>query len=148
LRSAQLTRRAAHFPVAAGDQTELLIGRHGHVDQLWPGQVQAAHHHDELVACTTRHPAVGGALLTDRGLGAALVVMRRIDTRVVGQAEEFLRQAVEQRARIAGLEIGAAAAVDQQRIAGEDAAHHAIGGGLLPQIAHAAGGMPGRVDGP
>jgi hypothetical protein len=62
------------------------------------------------------------------------------------QAEELLGEAVEQRAGVAGLEIGAPAAVDQQRITGEDAAHHAVRRGFLPEVAHAAGGVAGGVD--
>jgi len=71
----------------------------------------------------------------------------RIDLRVVGQRKQLPGQAVVERAGVARLEVGAAAAVDQQGIAGEDAAHDAVGRGLFPQVAHAAGGVPGRMDG-
>jgi hypothetical protein len=57
----------------------------------------------------------------------------------VGQLEQHLGQAVVQLRGAAGLEVGAATAVDQQRVAGEDM--------LAPHKTHAARGVARRVQG-
>ena len=96
--------------VAAGNEPELLVGGHRDINQLRARQIEIAHHRDEFVARAPGHAAVGGALAADGRFGAALVVMRGIDARVIGEAKQLLRQAVEQRAGIARLEIGPSAA--------------------------------------
>ncbi|RYI32765.1 MAG: DUF5009 domain-containing protein [Acetobacteraceae bacterium] len=75
------------------------------------------------------------------GAGAAAVVMRGPDDGVVGQREQHIGDALIQRGRIARLEVGAAAAVDEQGVAGENVPVFAAG----PEVAHAASGVARRV---
>ena len=60
-------------------------------------------------------------LLADGADGVALVVVRRKDHRLVRQLQELAEDRLVLRARIAVLEIRAAGAADEQRVAGEHA---------------------------
>ena len=57
----------------------------------------------------------------DGRVAAALVVVRRIDLERRVELQQLLEQAVVERLRIAGRQVGAAGAADQQRVAGEHA---------------------------
>ena len=65
-----------------------------------------------------------GELTCDRRLGAALVVVRRMHLERRVQPQDAAEQAVVERFRIAGRQIGAAGAAEQQRIAGEQVIFH------------------------
>ena len=60
-------------------------------------------------------------LLADGGHGVAFVVVRGKHHGLVGQPQQLAEQRFILRARVAVLEIGAAGAADQQRVAGEHA---------------------------
>ena len=87
----------------------------GHLD------VEAAHQRDELGALVLLQARVARLLGADRRRRAILVVVRRIDLHRVGQLQQLAEQAVVERVGIAGRQVGAAGAADQQRVAGEHA---------------------------
>ncbi len=61
--------------------------------------------------------------------------MPGIDQAAIRQREDLLAHRVEQRARVAFLEVGAAAAADEERVAGKG--HRAV----VEHVAHAAAGV-------
>ena len=77
-------------------------------------------------------------LLADGGDRLALIVVRRKDERLVGQLQQPVEDRIVLRARIAVLEIGAAGAADQQRVAGENPVAHQEAVGIV--------GVAGRVE--
>jgi hypothetical protein len=85
---------------------------------------------------------VEGALFADGAHRVALIVVRRIDQCLVRQLQQAPEQRLVLRARVAVLEIGAAGAADQQRIAGE----HAVGQEIAVGIVGVARGI-GDVEG-
>ncbi len=95
------------------------------------------HHVHELGAPGLLQPWVLGQLGGDRGVAAALVVVRRIDERRARQLQQLVEQAVEQRVRVARRQIGASGAADEQRVAREHPVFH--------HQAHRVAGMAGRV---
>ena len=97
------------------------VGGHRHVHHLRIGQVQIVHQVDVFVDRLDLEARIEELFLADGRDGFALVVVRRIDQRVVGQLQQLVEDRIVLRARIAVLEIGAAGAADQERIAGEDA---------------------------
>ena len=82
-------------------------------------------------------PRIEALLLADGGHRVALVVVRGIDQRLVGQLQQPVENRIVLRARIAVLEIGAAGAADQQRVAGENPVGHHEAVGIV--------GVAGRV---
>ena len=83
----------------------------------------------------TADPGVELLFLANAAAGATLVVMGRIHRTIIRQAEQLFGNGVEQRAGVALLEVAAAAAADQQGVAGED--HGLVG----QHITHATVGM-------
>src|SRR5690606_34872026 len=96
------------------------VAGYGVVDKLRVGEAELGHQFLEgrkaLLATQAR---VARLFLGDRGHAALLVVMAGIHQRVIGQREQLAAHAVVERARVAVLEVGAAAALDQQRVAGK-----------------------------
>jgi hypothetical protein len=83
-------------------------------------------------------PRIEAPLLGHRGDGEAAVIMRRIEQALLGQGEDLLLHRAVHRRGVAALEIGAAAAADQQAIAGEG---HAL---VVEHEGQAAIGVPWR----
>ena len=100
-------------------QTDMHVGRHRHVHHLRIGQLQIVHQIDIFVDRFDPEPRIEQLFLADGRDGIALVVVRRIDQRLVGQLQQLAEDRIVLRARIAVLEIGAAGAADEQRVAGE-----------------------------
>ena len=77
-------------------------------------QIEFAHHRHEIAALAFLQPRIAGDLLADGGMAAALIIVRRIDLQRRIELQQPVEQAVIQRFRIAGGQIGAAGAADQQ----------------------------------
>ena len=73
----------------------------------------------------------------DGRVAAALVLVRRIDLERRVQPQHAVEQTVVQRLGIAGRQVGAAGAADEQRVAGEEP--------ILDAQAHRVPRVPGRV---
>ena len=101
------------------------------------GQLQIAHQLDIFVDRAHLQPRIEALLLADGGDGVALVVMGRENHGLVGQLQQPVEDRIILRPRAAVLEIGAAGAADQERIAGEDAVAHQVAVGIV--------GVAGRV---
>ena len=97
------------------------VGRHRHVHHLRIRQFQIVHQIDVFIDRFDLEPRIEEFFLADGRDGVALVVVGRIDQRLVGQLHQLVEDGIVLRARIAVLEIGAAGAADQQRVAGENA---------------------------
>ena len=100
-------------------------------------QIQIAHQLDIFVDRAHLQPRIEALFLADGGDGVALVVMGGKYHGFIGQLQQPAENGIVLRPRAAVLEIGAAGAADQQRIAGEDAVAHQIAVGIV--------GMAGRV---
>jgi hypothetical protein len=87
-------------------------------------QVEAVHQRHVLIERLYLQARVERLLFADCGDSLALVVVRRENHRLVGQFHELVEDRIVLRARVAVLEIGAAGAADQQRVAGEDPVLH------------------------
>ena len=87
---------------------------------------------------------IEGALLANGAHRVALIVVRRIDQRLVGQLQKASEQRLVLRARIAVLEIRASGAADQQRIAGEHAVGQKIAVGIVG-VARRIGDVEGQA---
>ena len=115
-------------PAAARDlllvQPDLHVGGHRDIHHLRVGQIQVVHQRDIFVDRLHLKARIERLLLADGGDGVALVVVRGIDQRLVGQLQQPAEDRLVLRARIAVLEIGAAGAADQQRVAGEHPVRH------------------------
>jgi hypothetical protein len=107
--------------ISSWRQADAHVGGHRDVHHLRVGQVQLAHQVDVLVDRFHLQAGIEPLLLADRGDRVALVVVGRIDQRLVGQLQELAEQRLVLRPRAAVLEIGAPGAADQQRVAGEHA---------------------------
>ena len=117
----------------------LEIRRHGDVHLLRMRQAEVGHVADEVVlADRLGKPRVVELLLADAGDGEAAVVVAGIDQAAIGQREDLAAHRAVQRARVALLEIGAPAAADEERIAGER--HRAV----VEHVGGAAAGVAGR----
>ncbi len=114
------------------------VGGHGDVHHLRVRQVELAHEVDVLVDGLHLQAWVEALLLADGRDRLALVVVGRVDQRLLGQLEKLVEQRVVLRPCAAVLEIRAARAADEQRVAGE----HAI----LHQEAVAVVGVAGRIE--
>ena len=116
-RPAGIGRAAARSAVRAAAAQ---VGRHRDVDLLRMRQAQVVHVADEVgLADVAAQPRVEAALLVDAGDGQSAIVVGRIE-----QARRRQRQDLPCTERyiacgVALLEVGAAAAADQQAIAGE-----------------------------
>ena len=130
-----------HRPAAARDlllrQALAHVGRHRDVHHLRIGQVQVVHQCDVFVDRLHLQARIVALLLADRADRVAFVVVRREHHRFVGQAQQAVEDRLVLRARIAVLEIGAAGAADQQRVAGEHPVRHDEAVGIV--------GMAGRI---
>ena len=125
--------------VGRADPT-LAVAGHGMVDELRVRQIEPGHDGDKrLERAFAAESRVARPLLADRRHAALLVVVRREDEAVVGQREELVVHAAVERHRVAVLEIGAPAAVDQQRVAGEDAVGEVVGVALCCTLPRATG---------
>src|SRR4249920_2316729 len=102
-------------------------------------EAEVLHVADEvLLADRLAEARVVELLLAYAGGGEAAVIVRGIDRAGVGQREDAPAHRAEQRVRVALLEVGAAAAADQQRVAGEG---HRV---VVENIGQAAAGMARR----
>src|SRR5690348_15054639 len=109
-------------PLRALDLAASTVGGDGDVHPFRPWQVEPVHDRDELVEAPAAAEArVARFLLPDGADSALLIVVAGIDERVVRQRKDLLLDRTVERRGVAILEVGAAAAVDHQRIAGEDA---------------------------
>ena len=128
-------------PAAPGDlvlgQALAQVGGNGHVHHLGVGQVELAHQLDVLVDRLHLQAGVVALLLADGGDRVALVVVGGIDQRLLGQLQQLAEQGLVLRPGAAVLEVGAAGAADQQRVAGEHAVAHQEAVGIV--------GVAGRV---
>ncbi len=133
---------AVERPAAARDfllrQPDLHVGRHGDVHHLRVRQFQVGHQRDIVVDRLDLQARIVALLLADGGHGVAFVVVRREHQGLVGQPQQLAEQRFILRARVAVLEIGAAGAADQQRVAGEHAVAHQEAVGIV--------GVAGRVE--
>jgi hypothetical protein len=103
------------------------VGRNRHIHHLRVGQFQIVHQVDIFVDRFDLEARVEQLLFANRRNGVALIVMCRIDQRLVRQLEQLVEDGIVLRARVAILEIGAAGAADQQSIAREDTVIQQIG---------------------
>src|ERR1700682_5843198 len=102
-------------------------------------RAEMGHVADEVgLADRFREARVVDLLLADAGDGEAAIVVARIDQAAIGRREDLLSHRAIQRARVGLLEIGAAAAADEERIAGE--CHRAV----VEHVGGAAPGVAGR----
>ena len=115
------------------------VGGHGFVHALRWRQVQGLHDGHKLRLGFARHAGIAGLLSAHAGVAAPLVIVARPHGGLGRQLEQDLRQAVVHRLRAARLKVGAPAAIDQQGVAGKNV--------FAPQVAHAACGVAGRVQG-
>ena len=131
-----------HGPAASGHlilrQALPHVGGHRHIHHLRVGQVEAVHQRHIVVDRFHLQARIERLLLADSGDRVALVVVRRKHQRVVRQPQQLVEDRVVLRARIAVLEIGAAGAADQQRVAGEHPVAHAEAVGIV--------GVAGRIE--
>ena len=118
-------------------QADMHVGRHRHIHHLRIGQFQIAHQLDVFIDRAHLQPRIEALFLADGGDRIALIVMG-------GKYHGFIRQFQQPaedrfilRPRAAVLEIGAAGAADQKRIAGKYPIAHQIAVGII--------GMAGRV---
>ena len=100
-------------------------------------QIEIVHQLDIFVDAAHLQPRIVTLLLADGGDRVALVVMGGEYHGLVGQFQQPVEDRIILRPRAAVLEIGAAGAADQQRVAGEDAVAHQIAVGIV--------GVAGRV---
>ena len=113
---------------------------HGFVHALRIRKPEPLHQRDELVAAArVAESGIAAALLRDGRHGAPLVVVRRVQARGGGKDQDPLPDGAIERVRIALLEVGAPAAPDQQRVAGERDAL------LVTDVGDTARGMTGRL---
>ncbi len=118
-------------------QPDMHVGGHRHVHHLRIGQLQIAHQLDIFVHRLYLQPRIEALFLADGGDGVALVVMGGKHQGFIGQLQQPVEDRIVLRPRAAVLEIGAAGAADQKRIAGENAVAHQKTVGIV--------GMAGRV---
>ena len=97
-------------------------------DELGIGELEAVHQRDEVLQrALAAQAGIARLLLADGADAALLVVVRRIDQGVVVEGKKLAAYRVIQRGRVAALEVGAAAGLDQQRVAGVQPAGVGIG---------------------
>ena len=113
------------------------VGGNGDVHHLRIGQVEARHQRRVFVGVANLKARIEAPLLADGADGVALIVVRGKDQRLLGEPQEAL-QALVLGAGIAVLEVGAAGAADQQRVAGEHAVAEMEAVGIV--------GVAGRIE--
>ena len=101
-------------------------------------EIEVVHDRDELRFAPARDARVEHFLLAYAADAPTLVVVGRVDQRLVRQREQLFGDAVVHLHRAALLEVGAAAGIDHQRVAGEQP--------VAPQVAQAAQRVPRRCD--
>ena len=102
-------------------------------------QAEIVHVADEIgLADLAAQPRIEAPLFGDAGHREAAVIVRRIEQAGRRQRQDLAAHRAVHCARVALLEIGAAAAPDQQAIAGE---RHAL---VVEDIRHTTQGMTGR----
>ncbi len=117
----------------------LILVRRASVRWVGRAQIEMAHHLDEFAALSSfAGEGLDSNLLAESGMAAALIIMGGIDHQLRIEPEQFAEQAVIEHVGIAGRQIGAAGAADQQRIAGEDA--------IFRDQAHGIAGVARRVE--
>ena len=119
-------------------QTDMHVGRHRHVHHLRVGKLQLAHQVDVFVDRLYLQPRIEAFLLADGGDRIAFVVVGGVYERLFRQLQQFSEDRVVLRARVAVLEIGAAGAANEKRVAGEDAVAHQEAVGIV--------GVAGRIE--
>ena len=130
----QLARDRADLRSAA-----LEIGRHGDIDLLGMRQAQIGHVAAEIAfAQLAAQARVEAALFGDAAGGQAAVVVGGIEQAAVRQGKDLVMDGSVEPARVALLEVGPAAAPDQQAVAGER--HRAV----VQNVGDAAAGVAGR----
>ena len=102
------------------------------------GRFQVVHQCDVVVHRFHLEARIVTLLLADGGDRVAFVVVRGKHHRLVRQSQKFAEDRLVLRACVAVLEIGAAGAADEQRVAGEHAVAHEETVGIV--------GMAGRVE--
>ena len=112
------------------------VGGNRNIHHFRVGQVEARHQRRILIGVANLKARIEALFLADGADGVALVVVRGEDERLFGQPHEAL-QALVLGAGIAVLEVGAAGAADQERIAGE----HAVAEMKAIGIVGVAGGI-------
>jgi hypothetical protein len=96
------------------------IGRHRDIDQFRVSKPHVLHIAGEITDGDVAPEArVEAALLGDAGCRKATVIVRRVEQAVIRKAEDPVMDRAIHRRRVALLEIGAAAAADQQAITGK-----------------------------
>src|SRR5205823_3305000 len=97
----------------------LEVRRQRDVHLLRMRQTEVGHIADEVrLADRISKARVVELLLADARHREATVIVPRIDEAAIGQREDLLAHRAIQRARIAALEVGAAATADEERVAG------------------------------
>ncbi len=114
------------------------VGGDGDVHHFGVGQVEVVHQLGIFLDRFDLQARVEAFFLADGGDRVALVVMGGEEQRFLRQAEQLVEDRVILGAGIAVLEIGAAGAADEQRVAGEDAVAHQVGIGIVR--------MAGRIE--
>lgn len=92
-------------------QFQVMVGRHGDIDQSGLGQVRLSHQFDEGFPAAVRETGIVALFPADRRDRLALLVVSRPHVGVLGQCKQLACHAVVQRFGAAALEIGAAAAL-------------------------------------
>ena len=108
------------------------------IHHLRVGEVQAVHQVHVLVDRLDLEARVAHLLLADGADGVALVVVRREDQGLVGEAKQAVEEGVVLVHGVAVLEVGAPRPPDEQRVSGEDA--------IAEQEAVGVVGVPGGVE--
>ncbi|MCY1301398.1 hypothetical protein D9M70_510090 [compost metagenome] len=118
------------------------VGRHRHIHHLRVRQLEVVHQVDIFVDGFHPETWIEVLLFADGRNRVALVVVRRVDERLVRQLQELVEDRVILLARVAVLEIRAPGAADQERVTGKDppphVAAHQEGIGIV--------GMAGRIE--
>ncbi len=99
---------------------DLEIRRYRDIHLLRVGQIEVVHDVDVFLGGTDLQARVVGPFLADRADRVALVVVGRVDQRILGQLEQLVEDRVVGGVGVAVLEIGPAGSADQQSIAGEN----------------------------
>ena len=117
----------------------LQVRRHRDVHELGMRQPEVLHVADEVaLADVAAEARIEAALLGDARHREAAVVVRGIEQARRRQRQDLALHRAVHRARVALLEVGAAAAADQQAVAGE---RHAL---VVEHVGDAAVRVPGR----
>jgi len=123
------------------DKPAAAVRRHRNIHLSGIGQNQRRHNRDELFdGLAAPEARVALAFLADRADMAMLVIVCRVDQRVVRQSEDLVVNRPVERLRIAALKIGSTAAIDQQGVARQ----HPQRPRLVDDVTVVNVGVPGR----